>query len=97
MLLRKHRSSSLRKAFEKAKNREEASMLYYYHRIRDIREDADKTQAEIAEFLNMKQQQYSRYESGVNEIPLHHLISLAKYFDVSIDYLVGLSDVPKKD
>jgi len=70
-------------------------MMYVYRRIKDLREDADKTQSEIAEILNMKQQQYARYESGAQEIPLHHMIALAKYYAVSLDYLVELSDNPK--
>ena len=70
--------------------------MYYYQRIKDIREDNDKSQTEIATVLNMKQQQYARYESGIQEIPLHHMITLAKYYNVSLDYLAGLTDTPKK-
>ena len=66
-----------------------------YKRIRDLREDKDKTQREIAEFLNMKPQQYARYESGEREIPLHHLITLAKFYNVSLDYLAGLIPTPR--
>ncbi|MBQ2773208.1 MAG: helix-turn-helix transcriptional regulator [Clostridia bacterium] len=66
--------------------------MYYYQRLRDLREDHDRTQSEIAEFLGMKYQQYARYEIGEREIPLHHLISLAKYYNVSLDYLAGLTD-----
>ncbi|MBQ7226316.1 MAG: helix-turn-helix transcriptional regulator [Clostridia bacterium] len=69
--------------------------MYFYKRIRDLREDNDKTQKEIAEFLNMKHQQYARYESGVREIPLHHIIALAKFYNVSLDYLTGLISTPK--
>ena len=69
--------------------------MYCYKRIRDLREDKDKTQREIAEFLNMKPQQYARYESGEREIPLHHLITLAKFYNVSLDYLAGLSPTPR--
>ena len=69
--------------------------MYYYQRLRDLREDNDKSQADIALLLGMKQQQYARYESGVQEIPLHHLITLAKYYNVSLDYLAGLISVPK--
>lgn len=67
-------------------------MMYFYQRIKDLREDADKSQAEIAEYLGMKQQQYARYEAGIQEIPLHHLISLARYYKVSLDYLTGLTN-----
>ena len=66
----------------------------YYKRLRDLREDNDKSQAEIASLLGMKQQQYARYESGVQEIPLHHFITLAKYYNVSLDYLAGITDTP---
>ncbi|MBQ3589090.1 MAG: helix-turn-helix transcriptional regulator [Clostridia bacterium] len=68
----------------------------YYKRLRDLREDNDKSQAEIASLLGMKQQQYARYESGVQEIPLHHFITLAKYYNVSLDYLAGITDTPKR-
>ena len=70
--------------------------MYCYKRIRDLREDKDKTQREIAEFLNMKPQQYARYESGEREIPLHHLITLAKFYNVSLDYLAGLITTPRE-
>lgn len=69
--------------------------MYFYQRIRDLREDKEKTQKEIAEMLNMKPQQYARYESGAREIPLHHLITLAKFYNVSLDYLAGLIQTPK--
>ena len=70
--------------------------MYYYQRLKDLREDEVKTQSEIAELLNIKQQQYARYEQGIYEIPLHHMIVLAKYYDVSLDYLAGLIDTPRK-
>jgi len=66
--------------------------MYLYQRLRDLREDADKSQTQIAQYLGMKQQQYARYESGTQEIPLHHFIALAKYYKVSLDFLAGLSD-----
>ncbi|MBQ9805840.1 MAG: helix-turn-helix transcriptional regulator [Clostridia bacterium] len=68
--------------------------MHIYRRIKDMREDADKTQTEVADFLGMKQQQYARYESGVQEIPLHHMIKLAQYYGVTLDYLAGMSDIP---
>lgn len=72
--------------------------MYYYQRLRDMREDNDLTQKDIADLLQMKYQQYARYESGEREIPLHHLITLAKHYDVSLDYLAGLiSDQRKID
>ena len=67
-----------------------------YQRLRDLREDADKTQEEIATLLGMKQTQYSRYERGERELPMHHFKTLARYYNVSLDYLAGLSDIPKK-
>ena len=70
--------------------------MYLYPRIRDLREDNDKNQTQIAEILGMKYQQYARYETGEREIPLHHLITLARYYNVSLDYLAGLIDTPRK-
>ncbi|MBQ8817489.1 MAG: helix-turn-helix transcriptional regulator [Clostridia bacterium] len=70
--------------------------MYFYQRLRDLREDADMSQLEIANLLNISQQHYSMYESGKRELPMHHFITLAKYYNVSIDYLVGLIDTPKK-
>ncbi len=70
--------------------------MYFYQRLRDIREDSDKKQEEIASVLSITRQQYQLYESGKREIPLHHLIALAKYYNISLDYLAGLTDTPKK-
>lgn len=70
--------------------------MYYYQRLKDLREDAEKKQSEIAELLNTTQQQYSKYERGLREIPFGHVITLAKYYNVSLDYLAGLIDVPRK-
>lgn len=64
----------------------------YFRRIRDLREDADKTQIEIAEYLHMQRSVYRRYESGEREIPVWAVIKLAELYDVSTDYLLGLSD-----
>ncbi len=64
----------------------------YFKRLKELREDNDKTQADIAKILNMKQQQYARYEIGVNEIPFSYVIALAKYYNVSIDYIAEISD-----
>lgn len=60
-----------------------------YRRIRDLREDKDKTQKEIATYLNMQLTVYQRYERGEREIPLWAAIRLADYYNVSLDYLVG--------
>ena len=63
-----------------------------FKRIRDLREDNDKLQKEIADLLGISQQYYSEYESGNRTIPINHLITLAKFYNTSIDYIVGLSD-----
>lgn len=70
--------------------------MYYYQRIRDIREDNDLTQTDIANILMTTQQQYGRYENGLREIPAHHIVTLCKYYNVSADYLLGLTDDYKK-
>ena len=61
-------------------------------RIRDLREDADITQAVLANELGITVQQYSLYERGDREIPFHHVITLAKFYKVSIDYIAGLTN-----
>lgn len=61
-------------------------------RIRDLREDLDLTQTQLAKILGCSQQTYSRYESGEITIDIHSLITLAKFYNTSIDYLVGLSN-----
>ena len=63
-----------------------------YRRIRDLREDHDLTQKEIANVLGMSQTGYSKYETGENDIPTQILIALAQYYNTSTDYLLGLSD-----
>ncbi|MCR5479430.1 MAG: helix-turn-helix domain-containing protein [Ruminococcus sp.] len=63
--------------------------MYYYQRVRDIREDSDLTQKQIAQILGITTQQYQLYESGKREMPMHLFIVLADYYKVSIDYLVG--------
>lgn len=63
-----------------------------YKRLRDLREDADLTQKAVGALLNTTQQQYAKYELGVQEIPTRHLVTLADYYDVSIDYIVGRAD-----
>ena len=70
--------------------------MNYYQRLRDIREDNDKSQAEIAEILGIQQTQYSRYERGTQKMGIDKYIILAKYYNVSIDFLVGLRDTPDK-
>lgn len=66
-----------------------------YERIRGLREDHDLTQKEVAAVLNMSQTGYSKYETGENDIPTKILINLAKYYNTSIDYLLGITDIPK--
>ena len=68
-------------------------MNKYIKRIRDMREDNDKTQQEIADVLGTSQTMYARYERGANEMPIRHLIALCKYYGVSADYLLGLTDI----
>lgn len=63
-----------------------------FKRIKDLREDHDKYQKDIAKLLGISQQYYSEYEKGNRTIPIQHLITLAKYYNTSIDYLVGLSN-----
>ena len=66
-----------------------------YKKVRDLREDKDITQQKMAEYLNVTQATYSRYESGELDIPTLVLIKLARYHKVSVDYLLGLTDNPK--
>ena len=63
-----------------------------YRRIKDLREDNDLTQKEVADYLGMKQPQYYRYENGQRDIPTDILIKLSKYYNVSVDYILGLTD-----
>ncbi|HAX31498.1 helix-turn-helix domain-containing protein [Vescimonas sp.] len=66
--------------------------MTYQRRLRDLREDHDKTQQQIADILGTSQTMYARYERGANELPLRHLLVLADYYGVSVDYLLGRSD-----
>ena len=70
--------------------------MYTYQRLLDLREDADKTQADIAKILNTAREQYRKYEKGIQELPMHHFITLARYYNVSLDYLAGLIDKPRR-
>lgn len=70
--------------------------MHIYQRLRDLREDHDKKQEEIALILKISRQQYQLYESGKRELPMHHFITLARYYNVSLDYLAGLIETPKK-
>ena len=67
-----------------------------YARIRDLREDRDMTQSQIAKILGMSQMGYSKYETGENDIPTQILIKLARFYNTSVDYLLGETDDPKR-
>ncbi|MCH5212416.1 MAG: helix-turn-helix transcriptional regulator [Oscillospiraceae bacterium] len=66
--------------------------MAYYRRLRDLREDNDYTQKQIADILFTTQPQYYRYESGLRDLPCELLIILAKYYHTSTDYILGLTD-----
>ncbi len=68
--------------------------MNYMRRMRDLREDHDKTQKEIADMLGTSQTMYARYERGANEMPIRHLIKLCDYYHVSADYFLGRTDQP---
>ncbi len=70
--------------------------MMLYHRLRDLREDADKSQAEIAEVVGTSQSYYAQYENGKRSMPLERAVILARYYNVSLDYLAGLIDTPRK-
>ena len=67
-----------------------------YRRIRDLREDRDMNQTEVAQMLGMSQTGYSKYETGENDIPTAILIKLARFYSTSIDYLLGQTDNPER-
>ena len=68
--------------------------MTYYERIRILREDRDMTQAEVANLLNVGQRTYCDYERGVTRIPVERLITLARLYNVSMDFICGVSDLP---
>lgn len=68
--------------------------MAHYPRLKDLREDNDLTQKRVAELLFMTQQQYSLYEKGYRDIPTSALISLADFYDTSVDYILGRTDNP---
>lgn len=68
-----------------------------YQKIRDLREDSDLKQRQIAEYLNCSQRTYSGYELGQRDIPTEVLIKLANFYNVSIDYLLGQTKNPKRN
>ena len=67
-----------------------------YQRIKDMREDRDLTQQQVAEILEIKQTQYSRYELGKQMMGVDKYIKLAQFYNISLDYLTGLIDIPRK-
>ncbi len=68
-------------------------MQIFLKRLRDLREDNDLTQQQIADILGTSQTMYARYERGANEMPVRHLITLADYYHINLDYLIGRTDV----
>lgn len=64
----------------------------YAVRLRDLREDNDLTQTHIAKLLNIKQNTYSQYESGVRQIPIDALVKLCEFYNTSVDYIIGLTN-----
>ena len=68
----------------------------YLKRLKDLREDNDLTQAQIAKFLNITRPQYSLYETGKRDIPVDLLRLLAKFYNTSIDYIVGETDITER-
>ena len=70
--------------------------MHYTKRLEDLRIDADKTQQQIADVLVCQREVYRRYEKGTREIPIWAAIKLAEYYDVSLDYLLGISNKRRK-
>lgn len=69
--------------------------MQYYPRLRDLREDMDYTQDQLVKILNMHKTTYTNYEQGKREPPFELIIKLAKLYNVSIDYIAGITDEPK--
>ena len=67
-----------------------------YQRLKDLREDADKSQEEIARIIGTSQSYYAQYENGKRTIPFERVVVLAEYYNVSLDYIAGLIDTPRK-
>ena len=70
--------------------------MIVYQRLKDLREDADKNQEEIAKIIGTSQSYYAQYENGKRTIPFERVVTLAKYYNVSLDYIAGLIDTPRK-
>ena len=71
-------------------------MLTYLEKLRGLREDNDLTQTQIAEVLGTSQTMYARYERGANEMPIRHLVTLCKFYNVSADALLGTTPDPRR-
>ena len=69
--------------------------ILHFQRLKDLREDKDMKQVQIAKLLGIQQTVYSRYERGAQNIPLEHLLYLADYYNVSTDYILGRTDNPQ--
>ena len=70
--------------------------MQYAQRLKDLREDRDISQATVAKLLGTSQSYYAQYENGKRELPLYRAIQLAKFYNISLDYIAGLTDIPKK-
>ena len=70
--------------------------MIFYQRIKNLRIDHDKSQAEIAKIIGTSQSYYAQYESGKRSIPFERVITLARYYNVSLDYIAGFIDTPRK-
>ena len=71
-------------------------MRTFIEKLRGLREDNDLTQTQIAEILGTSQTMYARYERGANEMPIHHLVTLCKFYNVSADFLLDTTPDPKR-
>ena len=71
-------------------------MLSYLEKLRGLREDNDLTQTQVAEILGTSQTMYARYERGANEMPIRHLVTLCRFYNVSADYLLGTTPNPRR-
>ncbi len=71
-------------------------MKTYYERLRDLREDNDLTQQQVADILGTSQTMYARYERGANEMPIRHLKKLCEHYNISADYILGIKIKSKK-
>ncbi len=70
--------------------------MIYNQRIRDLRIDNDKSQSDIAKIIGTSQSYYAQYENGKRSIPFERMVILARYYNVSLDYIAGFTDTPKK-